>query len=256
MKAKKSLGQNFLHSTSALAAIVAAAGIKQGETVLEVGPGEGALTDYLLAANTHVIAVEKDESLVEHLEVRFKSEIENRALTLISADALLIDIEKTVPEEYKLVANIPYYITGAILRKFLGESKQPKKMVVLVQKEVAERIARSKKESILSLSVKCYGTPRYIKTVPAKAFRPVPKVDSAILLVDNISRDFFADIDEKTFFDLVKKGFAHKRKFLFSNLGISPEITAKIALQCSLSPKVRAEELSLGDWKCVLQQLL
>ena len=147
---------------------------------------------------------------------------------------------------YKVVGNIPYYITGALFKKFLAAPHQPSTLVFLIQKEVAERIARSAKESILSLSVKAYGTPKYIKTVPAGAFSPPPKVDSAILAVENLSRKNFKNAaHEEKFFMLVKKGFAQKRKFLSSNLGPSH---SNILQNVGVNPKARAEDVPLGAW--------
>ncbi|HEY6020218.1 MAG TPA: rRNA adenine dimethyltransferase family protein, partial [Candidatus Paceibacterota bacterium] len=153
------------------------------------------------------------------------------------------------PTHYKLVGNIPYYITGALLRKFLSEKRQPTTLVFLMQKEVAERIARSKKESILSLSVKAYGDVKYVKTVPRGAFNPPPKVDSAILVVDNVSRNHFTNaVHEEVFFELVKKGFASKRKMLGGNLG---KEYSHILQNVGVSPKARAEDVPLAAWLLV-----
>ena len=147
---------------------------------------------------------------------------------------------------YKLVGNIPYYITGALFKKFLTAEHQPSTLVFLIQKEVGERIARSKKESILSLSIKAYGTPKYIKTVPAGAFAPAPKVDSAILAVENISRKNFADAaHEAKFFELVKKGFSQKRKLLKNNLGPG---YSSILQNTRIDGKARAEDVPLQMW--------
>jgi 16S rRNA (adenine1518-N6/adenine1519-N6)-dimethyltransferase len=169
---------------------------------------------------------------------------------LINGD--ILDSKFEIPDSpYKLVANIPYYITGQIIRKFLTTQNQPQKMALLVQKEVAERIiARDKKESLLSISVKAYGTPFFIKTVKAGAFTPVPKVDSAILLVDGISRDFFKGISEERFFEILHAGFAHKRKQLSGNLkAVFGDSLQKKLADCDISPKARAEDLSLSEWK-------
>jgi len=155
-------------------------------------------------------------------------------------------------KNFKLVANIPYYITGAILKKFLSAKSQPSLMILMVQKEVAERIvATDKRESILSMSVKAYGQPKIIKNVSASHFSPPPKVDSVILKIDNISHNFFnyrpprSIVEEKRFFELVKKGFSQKRKMLKNNLDIGSDILEK----CKINPKTRAQELSLKDWK-------
>jgi len=194
---KKSLGQHFLASAAYVRAVAQAGDIRAGETVLEIGPGRGVLTAELLSRGARVIAIEKDSRLIPELSVRFAREIAEKNLRLIEGDALALEPEKLGLKDggYKIIANIPYYITGALFEKFLGGRPQPSAIVFLVQKEVAERIAVRKKkplgsargkESILSLSVKAFGTPRYIKTVPRGAFAPVPNVDSAILAIENI----------------------------------------------------------------------
>ena len=152
-------------------------------------------------------------------------------------------------DRFAVVGNIPYYITGALFKKFLTAPHQPSTLVFLIQKEVAERIARSKKESILSLSVKAYGVPKYIKTVPAGAFSPPPKVDSAILAVEDISRKNFENAaHEAKFFELVKKGFAQKRKLLKNNLG--PDY-ASVLQKTGIDGKARAEDVLLAQWLAV-----
>jgi 16S rRNA A1518/A1519 N6-dimethyltransferase RsmA/KsgA/DIM1 with predicted DNA glycosylase/AP lyase activity len=173
-RAKKSLGQHFLRSMSAVRSIVEAGLVTPVDTVLEIGPGEGVLTEALLATGAHIVAVEKDRDLIPILTERFAVELENGQLTLIEADILDFDplAHKLEAGKYKLVANIPYYITGAIFEKFLSEKNSPITMVVLIQKEVATRIvARDNKESILSISVKAFGTPKLTAKVPASAFR-------------------------------------------------------------------------------------
>ncbi|MFM2357428.1 MAG: dimethyladenosine transferase, rRNA (adenine1518-N6/adenine1519-N6)-dimethyltransferase, partial [Candidatus Parcubacteria bacterium] len=180
---KKSLGQNFLRSKKALQAIVEAGHITEQDTVLEIGPGEGVLTEKLLEKAGQVVIIEKDHRLIPLLQEKFSKEITSGKLKLIPGDVLDITIEEYIPTAtaYKLIANIPYYITGEILRTFLEKQKQPEKIVLLVQKEVADRImARDKKESILSLSVKIYGDPKREMVVNRESFKPVPNVDSAI----------------------------------------------------------------------------
>lgn len=244
MLAKKSLGQNWLHSESAARAIVGAAEIKPGETVLEIGPGQGFLTKFLLGAGAKVLAIEKDDRAIPLLQTTFASEIPEGRLTLLHGDAL----ETPTPTgKYKLIANIPYYITGQILRQFLGSENQPERMVLMVQDEVAKRIvARDGRESLLSISVKAYGEPEYIQKVKAGSFTPAPKVDSAILLIKNINKNNFTkqNISEEKFFALVKRGFGSKRKMLRNHLGLSEEEFAK----CDILPTTRAEELHLEQW--------
>ncbi len=268
-KAKKSLGQNFLKSESALRKIVETGEIKPDDVILEIGPGKGVLTKQLLGSSGKVLAVEKDRELVELLKEKFKKEIEEKKLILVEGDILEFEITNYELRNYKIIANIPYNITGAILKKFLTaehpsgialRASQPESMVLLVQKEVAERIvARDSKESILSISVKAYGEPKMIMKVPKRYFSPAPKVDSAIISIKNISRKNFTPLlaeegvgggDSKTFeekfWEIVKTGFAHKRKKLASNLKLLPKSINSIDLE-ALGNK-RAEELSLSEW--------
>lgn len=263
---KKSLGQHFLRNPRTLGKIVAAAAIAPIDVVLEVGPGEGTLTELLLQKARKVIAVEKDTRLIPRLQQRFAREIASGKLELVHADILDISVTCYMVHAtwYKVVANLPYYITGQFLRKFLQIEHQPSSMTLLLQKEVAKRIlAADGKESLLSISVKAYGTPRYIDTVKARAFLPPPKVDSAIIAIENISKEFFADPMVKpldvtrpdlvkrrgeNFFARLKKGFAHPRKLLSSNLDIAPERLA----ECGIDPKARAENVSLEQWKCLM----
>ncbi len=253
--AKKSLGQNFLTNTGIVASIVDAASIIPLETVLEIGPGKGILTQELLKRGAKVIAVEKDDELIPFLEEKFKKEIDEKQLILIHDDILNLESAKNTAfnlKDYKLVANIPYYITGLIIRKFLTTKNQPKQMVLLVQKEVAERIiAENGKQSLLSVSVKVYGTPKYIKTVKAGSFTPAPKVDSAILLIDNISKNFFNNITEERFFEVLHAGFAHKRKQLFGNLRavFDENILREKMKMAEIPENTRAEDLSLENWR-------
>lgn len=246
---KKSLGQNFLTSIPARMAIVAAGELTEKDTVLEIGPGKGFLTEGLLQSGAHVIALEKDRDLKPLLEEKFAQEVKEKRLLLVEGDALTYEPTSL---NYKLIANIPYYITGAILSRYLSHTNQPKKMVVLVQKEVAERVlARDGKESLLSLSVKCYGNPRIPYRVSKGSFNPVPKVDSAVLEISNISRtNFKHEYHEAIFFKLIHAAFAHKRKFALSNIrNTNPNWHIEALFEhFSLSPKVRAEDVKLESW--------
>jgi 16S rRNA (adenine1518-N6/adenine1519-N6)-dimethyltransferase len=280
MRAKKSLGQNFLKSVPALRKIVAAGEIKKSETILEIGPGRGALTAGLLEVAGRVIAVEKDRELFEFLQEKFKKEIEAHSLILVCEDILEFNASEAISKffsgprfsgslprpdhsknlkslRYKIIANIPYNITGAILKKFLASEHQPERMVLMVQYEVAKRILGhgkdGGKESILSISVKAYGEPSLILKVPARYFRPAPKVDSAVIAIKNISRRLFWEhkIDEEKFWEIVKKGFAHKRKKLSGNLkGV---VSADQLAALSLKDK-RAEDLSPDSWIALTKQ--
>lgn len=262
-KAKKSLGQNFLKSKGALHSMITAGDVNKKDIVLEIGPGKGALTEKLIEAGASVIAVEKDYLLVEFLKEKFTKEIKNKKLILIQGDVLEFDISDHIKkgDMYKLIANIPYNITGAIFKKFLSlEEKfggQPKVIVLLVQKEVAERIvARDKKESILSISVKAYGNPKYITKVSKKYFSPSPKVDSAIIQITNISKiNFKNKKQEDLFFQILKTGFAHKRKVLIKNLEdvLEKESITQMFEDLKISNKARAENLSVLDWTNIAQ---
>ena len=249
MYKKKSLGQHFLKNPYYLRAVADAAHIQEGDVVLEIGPGEGTLTEVLLEHGAKVIAIEKDSRLIPLLREKFKH-FDMSKFQVVEGDALDFEISKYRNiDRFAVVGNIPYYITGALFKKFLTAPHQPSTLVFLIQKEVAERIARSKKESILSLSVKAYGVPKYIKTVLAGAFSPPPKVDSSILAVEDISRKNFENAaHEAKFFELVKKGFAQKRKLLKNNLG--PDY-ASVLQKTGIDSKARAEDVLLAQWLAV-----
>jgi 16S rRNA (adenine1518-N6/adenine1519-N6)-dimethyltransferase len=284
------LGQNFLRDPKILRKIVGAAKITREDTVLEIGPGEGGLTKVLLEKARKVIAVEKDRKLVEFLKEKFKKEISEGRLEVMNEDILRLELGKSsvnepserdwreleefsskkisvrvnrsfFPAKYILVGNIPYYITGAIFKKFLESESQPldsarakpKSITLVVQKEVAERImARDKKESVLSISVKAFGTPEYGGIIKAGSFTPKPKVDSAIISIRNINIERLKEVKIERFFNIVKKGFSHKRKLLIKNLDITKEIFAR----CSISEKARAENLKVENWICLAKSLL
>ncbi len=247
VRPKKSLGQNFLMHQSTAERIAESADLTSDDTVFEIGPGTGKLTRALLARAGKVIAVEADGELLEQLREAFASEISEGRFELVHADIREFNIAQ-LPDAYKIVANIPYYLTGELMRRFLESDHQPSSITFLVQKEVAERIARSKKESILSLSIKIYGTPKYVFTVPRGAFQPIPNVDSAVLSVRNISKDAFSSPEQETlFFTLIRAGFAHKRKLLRSNLAIAGFETV------SIPEKIRAEDLELKDWILLME---
>ncbi|MFZ3044047.1 MAG: 16S rRNA (adenine(1518)-N(6)/adenine(1519)-N(6))-dimethyltransferase RsmA [Minisyncoccia bacterium] len=256
-KARKSLGQNFLMHARIAERIALAARLTPDATVFEIGPGTGMLTRELLKLVGKVIALEADGELFEKLKTDFAHEIAEGRLELIHGDIRSFDIT-ALPKGYALVANIPYYLTGEIFRMFLASPNQPSTMTLLVQKEVAERIARSEKESILSLSVKAYGTPKYEFTVPRGAFNPAPKVDSAVLTIRGISRKNFATGEkEQRFFELLHTGFAHKRKFVRKNLleaGFTISLNASRSAASGeqakpvLAEKARAEDVLLPLW--------
>lgn len=261
-KAKKSLGQNFLKSEEALRMMCTAGDVKDTDTILEIGPGKGALTERLLDKASRVIAVEKDRDLIKILEEKFADQIKNKKLVIVDGDILEFNPNDKGLEEgsYKIVANIPYNITGAIIRKFLSDTVAPNTMVLLVQKEVAMRIvARDNKESILSLSVKAYGTPRYMLKVGKRFFTPSPKVDSGIIAITNISKNNFKGNKnlENKFFEVIKASFAHKRKVLIKNLeSISDSKTINEMFEdLNINKKARAEDLSFDVWMKIIKFL-
>ena len=281
MKAKKSLGQNFLKSIPALNKIIEAGEISAEDIILEIGPGKGALTSKLLEKSNHVIAIEKDDQLFDFLKIKFEKQIASGSLVLVHGDILKFNVQqnflkrtlgrsdgdgqrkssvedfrgesKDVFCNYKIIANIPYNITGAILKKFLTEKYQPRLMVLMVQHEVGKRIvANNGKESILSISVKTYGEPKMILKVPARYFSPAPKVDSAIISIKNISRKTFIEnkMEENKFWELIHAGFAHKRKKLSSNLKKYLSKDQKNELN-----NKRAEDLKVEDWITLIKKV-
>ncbi len=256
MFAKKSLGQNFLMHRQTAERIVGAAGVPVGSLVLEIGPGTGMLTRELLKAGYRVLAIEADNTLAPELEETFFEEIARGSLTVVHGDIRNFDT-RTVSEPYHIIANIPYYITGEIIRQFLTAPNQPRSMTLLVQKEVAERVAREKKGSLLSLSIKAFGTPTYAFTVPRGAFRPAPNVDSAVLVISNIGRSGFSEGEEERFFAVLRAGFAHKRKRLLKNLEEhwDKDLVRAAAVEALVGEDARAEELSLKAWRALAHVL-
>jgi 16S rRNA (adenine1518-N6/adenine1519-N6)-dimethyltransferase len=199
------LGQHFLKSQNIVNQIIKAAELKKSDAVLEVGPGKGILTKALLENTSKVIAIEKDQSLVQYLKDKFK---DTDNLELIEGDIRKYSTFNIQHSIFKVVANIPYYITSRFLRNFLQTERQPSLMVLMVQKEVAQRImAQPPHMNKLALSVQAYGKPKIIEKVPKKYFSPQPKVDSAIIKIGGISKDFFIKnkINEKKFFNLIRK---------------------------------------------------
>jgi 16S rRNA (adenine1518-N6/adenine1519-N6)-dimethyltransferase len=252
--AKKSLGQNFLITPRIVDMIATSADLKEGELAIEIGPGKGVLTKALLAKGARVKAIEKDDRLIPILQEEFKKEITSGQLELIHGDIMEMNIDESVEKidgGYKIIANIPYYITGALIRIFLSASKKPELMVLMVQKEVATRIvARDEKESLLALSVKVYAKPEIVMNVARGNFFPIPNVDSAVIKLSDIRNPFADKIAEERFFEIIKAGFSQKRKKLSSNL--SQVMTKEeIALQfkkLNLDPNIRAEDMKLEQW--------
>ena len=256
--ADKSLGQNFLQDPIALQRIVDSAEVLPTDTVLEIGPGLGALTRHLAAAAGEVVAVELDGRLIPALE---KTIAGFTNIRIVQGDILDFVPADIIPiEDYLVVANIPYYITSALLRHLLESNPRPRRVVLTVQKEVADRIcAKPGDMSILALSVQVYGEPRVVAKIPAGAFHPAPKVDSSVVRIDMFPEPFipFALLD--TFFWLVKAGFSQKRKKLRNSLsaGIrkSPAEIEEILRAAGIDPQRRAETLSLEEWRALTAQV-
>lgn len=224
------------------------------DCVIEIGPGKGALTIPILKTGARVIAFELDERMCEYLSDICSEYIATGQLQIIHKDILEINMKDFFASigPYKLIANIPYYITNAILRKFLDTQYQPTDMSLLMQREVAERIVvRDGKQSLLSLSVSVFGDSVYIAKVDRKYFSPQPKVHSAILAIHNISQDRFINSDFQSFFFLLlRAGFSHKRKQLVKNLQsiIATEDLRNILCEMNLAATIRAEELDRDQW--------
>ncbi|HBP00801.1 MAG TPA: ribosomal RNA small subunit methyltransferase A [Candidatus Moranbacteria bacterium] len=257
VKAKKSLGQNFLRDEKIIDRIIESADLSSDDVVLEVGPGEGVLTEKLAKVCKKVIAVELDDRLIDPLRNKLRN---NGNVEVIHGDILKLRIKDVISQqpsviEYKVVANLPYYITSPILRHFLENEIAPQEMIVMVQKEVAERIvAKPGQLSILGVSVQYYADAEYLFTVPKESFEPAPKVESAVISIKTLKQESIKTKEEtKKFFRIVKAGFSAKRKTLVNNLANSLHKDKKeiesIISEMGFLPTVRAQELSVEDWK-------
>jgi len=264
LKARKSLGQHFLVDKGALHRVVAAADLTAEDVVLEIGPGLGVLTRELAKVARTVVAVEADEGLAIALgDVMAQSD----NVAIVNADALQIDPcelvagqgKEGLPPRYKVVANIPYYITSPILRHFLEARHKPSLMVVMVQKEVGESIvARPGGMSILAVSVQFYGKPAIVGRVHSKSFYPPPKVDSVILRIEVHDRPPVSVPGADAFFRVVRAGFSAPRKQLRNSLaqglGISAAESAAVLERAKIDPRRRAETLDLQEWARVCEE--
>lgn len=255
LQPNKRLGQHFLISQKVLQKIIQTADLSKKDIVLEIGPGLGILTQELAQTTKKVVAVEKDKRMVEILKDALKN---HENIEIIHGDILKDSPSDTVLDapKYKVVANIPYYLTSPLIRLFLESKNSPQEMVLLIQKEVAQRIcAKPPEMSLLAVAVQFYSRPKIISRVSKKSFWPQPKVDSAIIKIGQIKKP--KNINIEKFFQIVKAGFASPRKQLVNNLSQKLNLDRqeiKIALtQCHLDIQVRAENLSVKDWINLLE---
>ena len=259
IKNDKSLGQHWLRDREILDAIAFSAEIEDGDFVLEIGPGLGTLTSSLLkfaGKNGRVLSVEFDENLAKKLPAQFPG----KNLEIINADFLDFDLSE-LPKNYKVAANVPYYITSKIVEKLLTSENKPSVAALLVQKEVAERMAAKAGElSILAIASQIYAEVSLDILVPREFFTPPPKVDSQVVVLKSREHNLIeifnsknnCEVSEREFFRIVKAGFAAKRKkiskSLSANLAISKERTAEILEKCEISPDLRAQDLNIEEW--------
>jgi 16S rRNA (adenine1518-N6/adenine1519-N6)-dimethyltransferase len=251
LRPSKGLGQNFLQDNHALQKIVNAANLEPADNVLEIGPGLGGLTRYLALSARSVTAIELDQLLFPALEAVLAPYANVR---LVQGDILKLNPADFMDSSgYIVVANIPYYITSAVIRHLLESEPRPHRVVLTVQKEVAERIcAADGKMSLLALSVQVYGKPVITTQIPAEAFYPAPKVDSAVLRIEIFPQSIISASMLDKFFMLIKAGFSQKRKTLRNSISgglhITPLETEKLLTEAGIDPQRRAETLSLEEW--------
>jgi 16S rRNA (adenine1518-N6/adenine1519-N6)-dimethyltransferase len=247
----KALGQHWLKDPAVLGGIADSADISPDDTVLEIGPGLGTLTSVLLNRAKKVIAVEFDIELARKLPGQFPG----KELEVIQSDILSFDLS-SLPKNYKVVANVPYYITSKIVEKLMTADNKPSVSVLLVQKEVARRIAAEPGDmSILAISAQVFAEASLGTEVPKQFFTPPPKVDSQVVILQTRTEPLVTTEDEKAFFRLVKAGFSAKRKKLRSSLagglGIEKGEVERLLERANISPDNRAEDLSIDDWKLI-----
>jgi 16S rRNA (adenine1518-N6/adenine1519-N6)-dimethyltransferase len=269
---KKALGQHWLYDQDSLKAMAEAAEVSEGDTLLEVGPGLGTLTEVLLNYGANVVAVEFDDDLAIELEHKYRNlsssgltresskKLDSRlrgnddmgGLQIVNEDILKFDFS-SLPKGYKVAANIPYYLTSNLIRRLLEAENKPSVIVLLIQKEVAERIVATPGDmSILAVSVQFYAKASLKDVVPAKLFTPPPKVDSQIIKIKLRDKPLFSDVDTEEFFKIVKAGFSEKRKKLRSSLSgglhISKTESDNLIKKAQISSDARAQELTLEEW--------
>ena len=254
------LGQNFLNDVTVVDKIIASANLRADDFVLEIGPGEGVMTEKLVQHAKKVLAIELDDKLIPFLTEKFKN---TPNLEIIHQDVLKINLPELIEKntkQYRVIANIPYYITSPIIRLFLESSHQPQDLILMIQQEVAERIvAKPGKMSILSNSVQYYANAEILFTVPREKFTPTPKVDSAIIKITPHIPFNATNPEINLFFKLVRAGFSSKRKTLINNLlnslYLDKPLLEKTLTTLGFKLTVRAQELSVQNWKEISQVL-
>lgn len=245
---KKSLGQHWLHDINILEAVAESADIAQGDEILEIGPGLGTLTDVLVKNGAKILALEFDQDLIGKLNKKFSN---SEHVKIVEGDVRTFDFNK-MPKKYKIVANIPYYLTSNLIRSISETSNPPEVASLLIQKEVAERIcALPGQMGILSVTAQFYFECSLSVEVPAELFTPPPKVDSQVVVLKHRTRPLF-DVDVQRFFALVKAGFSEKRKALRNSLSgglnISKQDAEALLAKANISLQQRAQQLALEDW--------
>lgn len=249
IKAKRENGQNFLIDGDVADDLVNSGNIKSGDTVLEIGPGLGAVTDILLESGAKVVAVELDEKLAVWLKKQYAS---RDNIDVVHADVLKVKLDEYVTDNgYKLVSSLPFNITSLVLRNFLERPPRPSSISLLIQREVAERVvARPGAMSLLSLSCQYLGRPTIVRTVSSECFFPEPEVEGAIIHID--PQPLPAAAERERFFRVARIGFSARRKMIANNLQsglhISREKTLEILEKSGISPSSRAQELAVEDW--------
>ena len=257
-KPKKSLGQNFLVDSRVAKKIISAADISSDDTVLEIGPGRGALTRHLAETCKRLVAIELDSELVSELQARFSN---NPGVEIIHGDARDVSVDQFINagERYKLLANLPYYAANRIVRRFLTAERKPSILVFMVQREVARTMAAQPGDmGLLSVMIQLYGSVKVAFTVPPRAFRPAPKITSAVVRIDVYDQPALDLISDEDFFDLVIAGFSAPRKQIKNSLRNGLKVTSEIAgvmLEAAgIDPKRRPETLSVAEWGDVYNQ--
>lgn len=255
---QKKLGQVFLNNNNVLQEIIKAAEIKSNDKILEIGPGKGVLTQALVETEANVIAVEKDAEFVKFLKNKFKNQSNLKIINADIRDFIQSDDWQAeyamLDTVYKAIGNIPYYLTSHLIKLLLESKKQPQNIILMIQKEVAQRIiSQPPKMNLLSVSVQFYAKPEIICYVPRTAFYPEPKVDSAVIKITPMkTKENIDKIQIKNFFRIVKAGFKQPRKLLINNfsknLNLEKEYLQKIFLQSNLPLKTRAQNLSIKEW--------